>query len=421
MRRRLLDPHDTIDSWGWQSITKIELLEVVRPHTGTWWTVSDLDASEERKIAEARALSAKGLGPRVANRTIGRNGMKARLPAHTFVWSAPEEALSGAGASALPMRVAPLEPNAAALGAGGASPAGPAGIDVTEEQPLSGFAACVEPTVDPTKIEVPYSALGRATGGIGRGELWYSAGRPGVGKTFTLCHYAAKAIKTGANVAYLSLEMPSRVISKRIMRDLASSDPKLLMALDRGGLDRQQVLAKLRNTTPGDITILDPSHGRATSSLIRELLAEYDLVIIDHVELMSTSDGRRAIDDWRAMAQISNQLKEDALAADRAILGAAQLNRDAESESLKAPKASTLSQSKALEEDGDVVVTMKHQSTRVMIQCAGKVREGAPATWLSLFDPENALFHEITAGEAASIKVRDDERQAKLDAELLIV
>lgn len=34
MRRRLLDPHDTIDSWGWQSITKIELLEVPRRALG---------------------------------------------------------------------------------------------------------------------------------------------------------------------------------------------------------------------------------------------------------------------------------------------------------------------------------------------------------------------------------------------------
>jgi len=313
------------------------------------------------------------------------------------------------------MRVAPLEPNAAALGAGGASPAGPAGIDVTEEQPLSGFAAWVEETIDPTKIEVPYPSLGRATGGIGRGELWYSAGRPGVGKTFTLCHYASKAIQAGSSVGYLSMEMPSRVISKRIMRDLASGDPKLLAQLTSGGLDRQKALAKLRNMTPGSITILDPSHGRGTSALVREMLAEYDLVIIDHVGLMSTSDGRRAIDDWRAMAQISNQLKEDALASDRAILGAAQLNRDAESESLKAPKASTLSQSKALEEDGDVVVTMKHQSTRVMIQAASKVREGAPATWLSLFDPANALFHEINTAEAIKLRLQDEDHKVTGD------
>lgn len=285
----------------------------------------------------------------------------------------------------------------------------------TARKPVQdGFTAWDDQAAEDERLEVPYPSLGRATGGIGKGELWYSAGRPGVGKTFTVCHYAAKALQTGASVVYVSLEMPSRVISKRIMRDLASKEPAILKLLDDEGLNRQKGLAKVRNLTPGRLSIIDPSHGRATSLLMRELMEEHDLVIIDHVGLMSTADGRRAIDDWRAMATISNQLKEDVLATDHSVLAAAQLNRDAESDAPRAPKASTLSQSKALEEDGDVVITQKRLSPRVMIQAAVKVREGPPAGWHSIFDPVKALFHEITPAQAQDLISADDDREARL-------
>jgi replicative DNA helicase len=280
------------------------------------------------------------------------------------------------------------------------------------KDPISIWAPPPEETDDPLRLQVPYQTLGRATGGVGAGELWYIAARPGEGKTMTLCDYVGNMLKQGVHVRYISLEMPGKTINKRVRRCMANTKELKLLDSD----SRTDVLAgieSLRKRIPGRLEVIDPSHGRATSLLVREQMEYGDIVVIDHVGLMSTGDGRKAIDDWRAMAMISNQLIEDKLATGIPVLAAAQLNRTAESTSERAPKASSLSQSDALNQDGDVVVTMKRLSKTVMVHSAEKVREGEGVKWYSRFDVKRANFAEITRDQAAEYQAQDDDLAAQ--------
>ena len=267
------------------------------------------------------------------------------------------------------------------------------------------------------KMDVPYPTLMRATrGGIAPGELWYLAARLGQGKTWEILGYAAHAAKCGYKVAVLSLEMPSQQVAKRALLRLAGRDTPLAALLESDNLaERMVAVDTIQARTLGSIKIIDPSHGVVnTTNCVKELCQEYDLVVVDHAGLLMTSDGRRAIDDWRAMAMISNILREITLATGTPILAAAQINREGEGRNSTAPpKVSNLSQSDALGQDADVVITMKRLSERVMIHSAEKVRNGPNLRWYTRFDPEKNRFEEITQEAALELGAMDDDRQAR--------
>lgn len=262
------------------------------------------------------------------------------------------------------------------------------------------------------KWPVPYPALGRVTGGIGPGELWYIAAPSGHGKTMIACEYVAELLRTGMNIHYLSCEVPARTINKRTRRSLATAEElKLLDAKKDGKPDNDKIKSAInmqRGRIDGHLEVFDPSHGRITPATVRYHLDNADLVVVDHIGLMYTMDGRRAVDDWRALATISNSLLEEKLATNTPLLGLVQLNRDGDSSGNKPPKLTTIGGAYQLVQDADVIVTMKRLSDRVMVQGSEKNREGGTAVWYSNYDVPKANYAQIDYEKAQQI-ISDDE------------
>lgn len=265
-----------------------------------------------------------------------------------------------------------------------------------------------------TKIEVPYPTLMRAShGGIGEGELWYLAARFGQGKSWEMLGYAAKAAMCGCKVAIASLEMPASQVGFRSLVRLAGRDTKLVKLLHSDlEFERKEAADMIRERTPGSVAIFDPSHGRVNSTgMIEDLANDYDIVFVDHVGLMQNHERKRAVDDWRVMAGISNMLREITLSSHTPIFGIAQINREGGKTGARTPpKASDLAQSDALGQDADAVITMKRISEggRVMINSAEKMREGPMVRWYTLFDPAKGRFEEITLDEANEYDLNDE-------------
>ena len=263
-------------------------------------------------------------------------------------------------------------------------------------------------------IEVPYPSLQHATrGGIGMGELWYLAARLGQGKTWELAGYAARAASTGVKVGIASLEMPAADVALRVLKRLCGrTDTSVVEALDsQDPIARKQAQDYLLERTPGAIGVYDPSHGRInTLGHIHQMCLEYDLVVLDHVGLMQSDEGRRAVDDWRVMALISNTIREITLSSGTPVLAAAQINREGENlSSARPPKASNLAQSDALGQDADVVVTFKRLSQRTMVQSAEKVRNGPGGRWYTRFEPKKGRFEEIDFETALDLQAVDGD------------
>lgn len=269
-----------------------------------------------------------------------------------------------------------------------------------------------------SKIDVPFPTLGRATGGIGPSELWQLGARFGEGKTQLATCFAAKAAECGYRVCYSSLEMPAKKISRLIAMRLAGRDRQLVAALEGDDFKAKKLaLDQIAAKTPGVIQIFDPSHGKiGSTAAIKEMSGDFDLVIVDHVGLMTTSDGRRAIDDWRAQALISNVLRETTLSTGTPVLCTAQVNREGERPSSNSPpKPGSLAGSDALGQDADVVVTGKRLSVRTMVLEAGKVRDGPSLRWWIRFDPAHNRFEEMSYEAAKELVTIDESNKAYLD------
>lgn len=259
-------------------------------------------------------------------------------------------------------------------------------------------------------IRVPYEPLGRSTGGIKHGDVWLLAARLNQGKSTMACNYLAHAVKDGANCAYFSREMPARIISKKVNLTLAARDKELyrrLQSEERGV--RKEALDTLRERMPGSFGVYDPTHGPCDPSVIRDALAEFDLVFIDHVELM-TLRGKAIISDWRLIAETSNKIKEETLRSEKATFEVVQINRDGSGgPPSRVPRLDTLSGSDHWGRDCDIGITMNRFSTSVMVHSAEKVRLGPGVKWYSKFDPDHSRFEQISRDQATEIAVRDED------------
>lgn len=267
-------------------------------------------------------------------------------------------------------------------------------------------------------IEVPFATLQRASnGGIRAAEYWLLAARLGQGKTHIALTFAAHAAKVGCRVGMMALEMPARQVNRRLIRCMAGRDVRLLGQLDsEDEYERKKAIDHIRELTPGVVEVFDPSRGRVnTTSFLHEMCRDYDLVIVDHLGLMQTAENKRAIEDWRVMSTISNTVRETTLSTNTPVLALAQINREGESrrgDSTRPPRASQLSQSDALGQDADAVITMRRPSTHTMRYEAVKLREGPNVKWYSRFDPERARFEEITHDQYEEISISDASREA---------
>jgi hypothetical protein len=273
-----------------------------------------------------------------------------------------------------------------------------------------------EEQFDVPTIEVPYDTIGRSTGGMGAGQMWSLGARSGQGKTqIGVGAWVPRWMKSGVNVGIFSREMPAPEITHMALRSCARRHPKILAKLDSDDrMLKKQGLDELAELIPGSLAVYDPSHGPCTVEVIRDAMQEYDVVVVDHVGLMTTNRGQRFVDDRRIAATISNRLKEEVLRYMGRLFLLVQVNRAGESTSpLALPKASDLAETDALTQDSDVIVTMNRYSASVMLHGGRKVRRGPEVRWFSKYQPDRADFSPISRQIAEEMQMADDDQEAR--------
>lgn len=266
----------------------------------------------------------------------------------------------------------------------------------------------------PDALELPWKTLQAVTGGVRTGDLVYLAARLGQGKSWTAAEVVAHALQQGRNVAFYSLEMPKEQQKLRIVCCLGR---RLGISVDHIGMrDRiydviayRKLLGRIRDEIPGSLYLFDQADGRCSPATVSARANEVDLNVIDYAGLMASPLGRKAIDDWRTMAAISNELKEMAVAKSTRVLALAQINRDGDTNSKYPPKVKNLAQSDALGQDGDMVITHKKYARTAQIYSVEKNRNGTSGVYFfTRFLPNEAGFHEISQDSADNLRDRED-------------
>lgn len=259
-------------------------------------------------------------------------------------------------------------------------------------------------------VPTGFATLDSLTGGPQTGDYWIVAARLGQGKTWTLIRMASSALYKGMTVQYDALEQSRAQIAMRVHSFLSSNNTKnsfRSMDLMHGkGFDLKEYkefLQNLKANITGSLIVNDTSRGRLNPSMIAAQIERNkpDVVFIDYLTLMNTGG-----DDWKAIANLSSELKGIAMHYQVPIVAAAQINRMAIGNDVPGPEH--LAGADAIGQDADAVITMKQMSAHVIKMRLAKFRHGSDGqTWFNEFSPNTGKFDEISGQDAEDIMEQD--------------
>lgn len=198
--------------------------------------------------------------------------------------------------------------------------------------------------------------LDRVIMGLNKSDLILLAARPGMGKTSFALNIAENvAINKEKKVAFFSLEMSKEQLVSRILSTKGQipgqnlrmgklSDKEWERLIEAGDMVSKSPI--YIDDTPG-ITIPE------MKAKIRRL-GNFDLVIIDYLQLMSSA--RRIDNRVQEISEITRNLKIMAKELDVPVLTLSQLSRASEQRTDHKPVLSDLRDSGSIEQDADIVL-----------------------------------------------------------------
>lgn len=204
---------------------------------------------------------------------------------------------------------------------------------------------------DPSALAV---ALGlpaldlKLQGGALPGELFVVAADTGVGKSALLIQTCAEAVLRGKNALYISLEMKSKEVFKRIVSaafGIPQSSPDFQAATKRA--------SRLGVSFRDDLSTLPDILGAIVSEVRSKDTA---LIIVDYLQLVSNNEESREL----AMSGIARALKSVALQNNVVVLTASQINEKGQ-----------LRESRAIGHHADAVLWIDSLGVKL-----GKLRRG---------------------------------------------
>lgn len=182
--------------------------------------------------------------------------------------------------------------------------------------------------------------------------------RPAVGKSSVLLKIARQAAQQGKQVLFVSLEMSAQQIGARILSANSGLNGGRLISgqalsdADCDVLARGVELSGLDGTANLSLLV---QPGLTIEELRQEILGrdDVDMLVLDYIQLMRTK--QRTNSDFERLGVVSRGLKQIALEADLPVLTAAQVRRQGNGGTLRAPGMDELRGSGDLEQDADNV------------------------------------------------------------------
>jgi len=204
-----------------------------------------------------------------------------------------------------------------------------------------------------------FADFDRITNGLQKGDLIIVAARPAMGKTSFCLNVGLNAALRGAKVALYSLEMPAAQLTMRLIGSEARVSISSLRSGNLNGDEWNRLGTTVANLNEAEIYIEDS--GESTVAKMRAELKRLrndkglDLVIIDYLQLMTSSSVNAQQSRVQEVSAISRGLKILAKEVDCPVIALSQLSRAAEQRSDHRPQLSDLRESGSIEQDADMV------------------------------------------------------------------
>lgn len=210
-----------------------------------------------------------------------------------------------------------------------------------------------------TGIPTGFIDLDYKMSGFQPSDLILVAARPSMGKTAFVLNIAQyMAFKSGVTTAIFSLEMSKEQLVNRLFSLESHVDAQVLRNGNLTDTDWEKLIEGA-GTIGSSRMIIDDTSGISISEM-RSKCRKYkleqglDLIIIDYLQLMSGSGGRKNESRQQEISEISRSLKGLARELNVPVIALSQLSRAVEQRTDKRPMLSDLRESGAIEQDADV-------------------------------------------------------------------
>lgn len=198
-------------------------------------------------------------------------------------------------------------------------------------------------------------------GGLQGGNLIVIAARPSMGKTaLALCMAEHAALNEDRSVALFSLEMSGDELIQRMLSSTAVVDAGRIRSGRLAPEDWSRI-GRAADRLSAARLFIDDSEGVSLGEMrtkCRRLKSRdgLDLLIVDYIQLMEGSTGRREESRVQEISAISRGLKMLARDLEVPLIVLSQLNRSPDARNDKRPMLSDLRESGAIEQDADLVL-----------------------------------------------------------------
>ena len=215
---------------------------------------------------------------------------------------------------------------------------------------------------DVTGIATGFTDLDRMTSGLQPGDLVIVAGRPSMGKTaFALNVAEHVALEVGKPVAVFSMEMGGTQLAMRMIGSVGKLNQQNLRTgrLEDDDWPRMTHALGRLNDAPIFIDETAALNSLELRSRARRLHRENNglgMIVIDYLQLMSSSSNKLSENRATEISEISRSLKALAKELHVPVMALSQLNRGLEQRPNKRPVMSDLRESGAIEQDADLIL-----------------------------------------------------------------
>ena len=230
-------------------------------------------------------------------------------------------------------------------------------------------------------VPTGFKDLDKKLGGLHKSDLIIIAGRPSMGKTALGTNIAFNcAIKyqeekdelenikviDGGKVAFFSLEMSSEQLATRILaeRSKISGDKMRKAEFSKNDFNKITNTISEIEKLPliiDDNPVLTIAGLRARARRLKRL-HNINLIIIDYLQLMSSTNNKKNDGRVQEISEITRGLKSIAKELNIPIIALSQLSRQVEQRDDKRPQLSDLRESGTIEQDSDVVIFIYRES-----------------------------------------------------------
>lgn len=212
-----------------------------------------------------------------------------------------------------------------------------------------------------TGIPTGFTDLDYKLSGLQPSDLILVAARPSMGKTAFVLNIAQHvAFKQNQSVAVFSLEMSKEQLVNRLFSLESHVDAQNLRTGNLKDADWEKLIESAGIIGKSNL-IIDDTPGISVTEL-RSKCRKYKLeqglklIIIDYLQLMSGSVGKRSDSRQQEISEISRSLKAIARELNVPVIALSQLSRAVEQRPDHRPMLSDLRESGAIEQDADVVM-----------------------------------------------------------------